>query len=288
MKRLVYFLALLSVLMFACSIPTTATPPAGTSAPVASDTPPDTEVPPATEPPITTEPPTATEPPVAQTNVTCNELSLYLDPALASGFNCETVAASTEGMEMYPQYTKLTLQGYALSDKFFEPEISVYPIQDYTNLLPENVPTRVTELQALISGGATGDSALPFLPFFPAAQMFHAQYQVLPFVSGGGIRYMTLYAQYFAPVNNHDVFYTYQGLTTDGLYWVSAILPINNPILPANADNPPGGVTWEQFSNDYATYKADITNQLNSQPSGSFTPTLEALDALASSITIQP
>ncbi|HEX7541208.1 MAG TPA: hypothetical protein VF352_03680, partial [Anaerolineales bacterium] len=140
---------------------------------------------------------------------------------------------------------------------------------------------------ALIGGGATGDT-LPLLPSFNAAQIFHAQYQVLPFASGGGIRYLTEYAQYYAPVNNNDLFYTYQGLTSDGKYWVSAILPINNPILPANAVNPPGGLSWDEFNNNYGPYITDMIDQLNSQTSGSYTPTLAALDALVTSITIQP
>ena len=190
-------------------------------------------------------------------------------------------------MEITPQYTNITLQGYVLSGKFFEAHISIFPVQRFSELLPENIPLQVTTLQSLIGGGSTGDS-LPLLPTFNAAQVFHAQYQVLPFGNGTGIRFITLYAQYYAPINNHDLFYTYQGLTTDGLYWVSAILPINNPILPDNGDNPPGGMTKEQFSANYATYLTDITNQLNSQVSDSFTPSLAALDALVSSITIQP
>ena len=252
MKRIIYPILALSIAMFACSVPTTVTP----------------------QPPVTT-------------NGTCNELALYLDPALASGYNCETLPESAEGMEVYPQYTKLTLQGYVLSDKFFTPHISVFPVQRYIELLPDFVPGRVSDLQTLIGGGAAGDS-LPFLPVFNAAQTFYAQYQVIPFVSGTGIRYLTLYAQYYAPVNNNDLFYTYQGLTSDDQYWVSAILPINNPILPANADNPPGGVSWEEFSNNYEPYITDMVNQLNAQPPESYIPTLTALDALVASITFQP
>ncbi|MDP2994768.1 MAG: hypothetical protein Q8N46_06560, partial [Anaerolineales bacterium] len=165
--------------------------------------------------------------------------------------------------------------------------ISVFPVQRYNELLPDFVPGRVSDLQTLIGGGAAGDS-LPFLPVFNAAQTFYAQYQVIPFVSGTGIRYLTLYAQYYAPVNNNDLFYTYQGLTSDGQYWVSAILPINNPILPANADNPPGGVSWEVFSNNYGPYITDMIAQLNGQPPESYIPTFTALDALVASIIIQP
>ena len=282
MKRILYTLAILSILLFACNISTTATPPVSTIAPVAS------QIPTGTESPTATEPPLPTEPPAPQPNVICNELALFLDPILASGYNCETIPASTEGMEMYPQYTQLSLQGYMLADKFFTAHISIYSVQEYNNLLPDHIPAEVDNLQGLIGGGATGDSALPFLPTFPAAQVFHAQYRVLPFMSGSGIRYITLYAQYSAPINNHDLFYTYQGLTSDGKHWVSAILPVNNPILPANGDNPPGGLTWEQFSDNYADYSVDITNTLNSQTSDSFTPTLAALDALIASIRIQP
>jgi hypothetical protein len=281
MKRFFHFLVILSILMFACNItslpvqPTVTLPPVPTIIPGPTDTliPTDSSIP--------------TEPPEPVGNVSCNELSLHLDPALASGYTCETVPENTQGMEITPQYTNVTFQGYILSGKFFDAHISIFPIQRYSELLPENVPQQVIQLQALIGGGSAGDS-LPLLPAFNAAQVFHSQYHVLPFGNGGGIRYITLYAQYYAPINNHDLFYTYQGLTTDGLYWVSAVLPINNPILPENGNNPPNGMTQEQFSATYATYLADITSQLNSQAADSFTPSLAALDALAGSITIQP
>ncbi len=267
MKKLIAPLVVITLMLLACNISINTTPEAN-------------------NPPEITTAPVVTVPPVV-TNVTCNELSIYLDPALASGYNCETKAESPEGIEVFPQHTQLTLQGYVLSNKFFEPHIAVLPVQRYTELLPDFVPGRVAELQALIGGGAVGE-ALPLLPAFNAGQVFHAQYQSTPFTSGNGIRYLTEYAQYFAPVNNTDLFYTYQGITTDGKYWVSAILPINNPILPADAVNPPGGMTWEAFGNTYDTYITDITTQLNSQISGSFTPSLAALDALAASITILP
>jgi hypothetical protein len=280
-------------MLFACSIPSlpaqrTATQPPATQPPAATDTLVPT-IPPvvATDTPEPTNTPTTTVAPPPVTNLTCNELSLFLDPALASGYNCETVPESTVEMDINPQYTKLTLQGYVLADKFFTPHISIFPVQRYAELQPDFIPGEVVDLQALISGGAAGDT-LPFLPIFNAAQIFHAQYQMVPFASGGGIRFLTLFAQYFAPINNHDLFYTYQGLTSDGKYWVSAILPINNPILPANGDNPPGGMSWDEFTANYGPYLTDITNQLNSQTSDNYTPTLSALDALVASITIQP
>ena len=268
-----YFPFLIIVLMLlSCSLPGTETPP------------PVTTEPPVTEPPVT-EPPT--EPPI-MANVTCNELSLYLDPALGSSFTCETIPESTVEMEVHPQFTRVNLVGYPLSGTFFPARIDVYPVAAYTALMPDAIPNRVVALQGLLAGGVPGTDSLPFLPVFNAAQTFHAQYQVVPFMNGSGIRFLTLYAQYFAPVNNQDMFYTYQGLTPDGQYWVSAILPANHPILPANADNPPGGMSWEDFANNYDPYITDMVNQLNAQPAASYIPSLAALDALVASIRVQP
>ena len=202
-----------------------------------------------------------------------------------TGYNCETVPASTEGMEMYPQYTRLTLQGYVLSDKFFTAHISIYPIQDFTNLLPDNIPADVAALKALIDGGSTGDKGLPLLPYFNAGQEFFAQnIKVISFTSGNGIRFLTQYSQYFDPINNYEMIYTFQGLTSDGKYWISAILPISNPILPADGNTPPNGQSQEEFGNNFTTYIVDLTTQLNSQPAEGFSPRLPALDALVESI----
>jgi hypothetical protein len=129
---------------------------------------------------------------------------------------------------------------------------------------------------------------LPLLPVFNAAQIFYSQAAVVQFQNGKGVRYLTEYAQSFAPINNKDIFYTFQGLTADGQYWVSAILPISNPILPGNGDNPPTGQSWEDFSNSYESYIADIIAQLNAQSPGSFAPTINMLDALINSIVVQP
>jgi len=273
MKRIIYPILALFIAVLACSLPVP-TPP--------------TQPPMATEPPLATEPPVVTEPPAPVTNVNCNELALYLDPALASGYGCETVPESAMEFEINPQYTDLALQGYPLQEKFFSPHISVFPVRRFSELLPDLIPERVSALQNLISGALPGDSSLPFLPIFNAGQVFHAQYQVIPFANGSGIRFLTLYAQYTAPINNHDLFYTFQGLTSDGQYWVSLIMPITHAILPASGENPPGGVSWEDFSNNYGPYITDITNQLNAQPASSFFPNLAALDALVSSITITP
>jgi len=267
MKRLIYSLIILSILMFACSISATGTPP------------------------VVTAPPVVTEPPITA-NVTCNELSLYLDPALASGFDCQTIpeasGADMPAFAINPEYTEISLTGYALSGVSLGPRIDLFPVQRFTEIEPYSVPGRVSELQALISGGApTGDS-FPVLPVINAAQLFHAAYGVVPFDSGNGIRFLTMYGQDYGPVNNGAMVYTFQGLTGDGKYWVAVILPVSNPILPPDGSTLPGGETWDQFMANFPAYVVDIQNQLNAQSPAAFAPSLTALDALIASIHVQP
>nr|BAL52725.1 hypothetical protein HGMM_F03B08C03 [uncultured Chloroflexota bacterium] len=227
-------------------------------------------------------------------NVICNEIALYLPPSLGSSFSCDKVAAQSEGIDIYPEHTLLTLGGYPLSNTFFQPRVYVFPIAAYQSL-SEAVTERLNELQSLLGSESvpvyTFDASLhnlPFLPIFNAGQVFYAHYQKLPFQNGKGIRYLTLFAQYFAPINNYDLFYTYQGITQDGKYWISVILPVNHPSLPANAENPPGGLSWDQFTNNYGAYITEAVAMLNAQPANSFFPSLQVLDALVTGIQVLP
>ncbi|MDO9120323.1 MAG: hypothetical protein Q7U31_00960, partial [Anaerolineaceae bacterium] len=126
-------------------------------------------------------------------------------------------------------------------------------------------------------------------------QVFKAQVKYLDFQNGQGVRFLTEYAQYYAPVNNDDLFYAYQGITDDGKYWVSAILPINAAYLQAAYDSvnvPDGGIPAPAL-NDNPNYSAEMDayyplmlNLLNTTPDASFTPGLDCLDQYIQSLQI--
>ncbi len=79
------------------------------------------------------------------------------------------------------------------------------------------------------------------------------------------------------------MFYTFQGLTGDGKWLVSAVMPVANPVLPdvetVFAD--PG------FNDDYAGYLEDVKKTLSEQPDSSFQPDLSVLDAVFQSFKVQ-
>ena len=126
---------------------------------------------------------------------------------------------------------------------------------------------------------------MPFLPLFNAQQVMHAHVQYLDFQDGQGLRYLTQFDQAFIPINNNELIYTYQGLTSDGRYYVAAVLPVNHPSLPADAavtgNEPP------EFTSDFPTYLQNVVASLNPQAANTFTPDLTQLDAMMSSLEIK-
>jgi hypothetical protein len=135
-----------------------------------------------------------------------------------------------EGM---PQYRRLTLQGYPVGNHLFKPQVFVYPVADLAKA-NETAGKAAADLQALLQTRQAGDQ-LPLLPLSNATQVLHAQMQTLDFKNGKGFRFLTQFAQGMVAVKNHEWIYTFQGLTSDGKYYVAAILPVTNPGLPGSS-----------------------------------------------------
>lgn len=231
-------------------------------------------------------------PPLA--NVTCNELSFYLDPSLGSDTECKAVPESSSSdipMDIftYPAHTELIVNDYPLTHTQAITMIYIYPVDRFSELLPDVLPRRVADLQSFISGGALSSPALPFLPPMPLIQVFFSQETVLSFDGGQGVRYITQYNEIDNTINNKAIFYTFQGLTEDGMYWVTVTLPISNPILPDNNSfpPPPEGFTEETWSQNYDSYVREVKSALDVQAPGSFSPTINILDDLVRSINIR-
>ena len=113
---------------------------------------------------------------------------------------------------------------------------------------------------------------------------------MISFRNGKGIRALTEYAQYYAPINNNELLYQFAGLTDDEKYYIIAILPINAPFLAENekpdAPVPTDGVPIPTDIGPNDGYYAAITEKLVALDSESFMPSLTTLDALIQSILI--
>ncbi|MDX1436583.1 MAG: hypothetical protein R3335_07230, partial [Anaerolineales bacterium] len=206
------------------------------------------------------EPPSPTEligPPITS----IDGVSFSLDPAVAAGAQGQVVPenpGSQDGpyWEVHPQYVSISLDGYPLSGTQMNPGIYIYPIEDYGRLSPQAGGILDSLKDFLVQKPSDADQ-IPFLPIFNAGQVFHSNVDWLDFQNGSGVRFLTIYAQYPAPVNNQDLFYTFQGLTSDGRHSVSVILPVNHPALPADL----AAVSeseMEAILHDYDLYREDV------------------------------
>jgi hypothetical protein len=244
------------------------------------------------------QPPTEPGPGFTGTPVEFGNVKLTIPPGVAVGVTGVEIppAGDQESApwDVTPGHIELTFNGYALQDRFHKPKLYIYPASDYAALLP-GAADNILSLQNILANPGqllTGDN-MPYIPFFNAATVFVAQAQTVQFQNGAGVRMLTQYAQDVSQVNNNEMFYHFQGLTSDGQYYLIAILPASAPILAENweATAPPEGVRFPDYTapiNDFEVYYDQVIAKLNSLPSDTFNPSLSKLDTLVSSIQISP
>lgn len=310
MKRFALFLCLLIVLSLACDVSVNIAPT--------------NEVPTAAETPILIEPPTTTpevfisltqaipatavpsatplvQPsPVAKTSVTFGRLSLDIPSSVAIGASGIDIAPVTNEDAPYwertPGHLQVSLNDYyVLQGKFHQPQIYVYPAMPYVELSTAAFESMHRLRNVMNPGASITADQLPAVPFFNAAQVFASNIQAVSFQNGSGIRFLTEYGQYPAPVNNHELFYHFQGFTNDGEYYIVAIFPITAPGLGESSDPESavaiGGVAYPSMgdpSDDWEAYYTAAANLLDSTSPESFTPSLSQLDALIQSMQVAP
>jgi hypothetical protein len=215
-------------------------------------------------------------------------VSFSYDPGLALNVKSVTLPAVT-GTDLPPwelaaETIQFTFEGYPLTGVFHTPHLQVFRAADYAAASPEGGKI-VEELKKLLQDkpAESPDKELPFLPVPNAAQMMRAQIRYLDFRGGSGVRFLTQYGQDVSPISNTRMFYTYQGLTQDGQYVVSATFPVSNPVLPDESS-----ITLDQvFMDRFAQYILDTTQALNEQSPESYTPDLGLLDTMIQTLLIQ-
>ena len=163
------------------------------------------------------------------------------------------------------------------------PTLAIYPVGSFREY---HWDADVTALQRILQthpdlGKRT---MLPYLPQFPAGQVLHARAAYLLFQSGSGIVYLTYYAQDVSPVTANRLFYTFQGLTSNGKYYVSASFPVHIRFLPNEI---PANLDFTAFNKNYTSYLAKLVARLNTPGAlKSITPSLPQVDQLLRSITV--
>ena len=193
---------------------------------------------------------------------------------------------------IHPAHVQITLQGYPLQGTLLKPQIFVYPVAEFSQLSDSAAQTSAALKDVLGRQGALPPGPLPFLPPLNAAQVFYSNALNLPFESGTGIRFLTQFDQAPLPVNNNELIYTFQGLTTDGKYYVAAVLPVNAAFLPADSrqdsPTPPDGVPFSWTGMDaMPAYVEAVRQKLDATAPDAFTPSLTTLDTMMQSLRVE-
>ena len=217
-------------------------------------------------------------------------ISFYYDQDIIRNVIPTTVQGQNEGEEAmpsatYPTYIEFSFENYAVSDHFHDPKIRVYPVEEYQIISPYALDI-INNLQQTLEDQPDGglNSNLPFLPMFNAAQMFSANVEYFDFQNGSGIRYLTMYGQAIYPVDNTNLFYTYQGITDDGRYYISAVLPVINIGLPNDGSSQIED--FYAFEENWEDYISETLTWLEEQPPQNYFPNLEKLDLMMASFDI--
>lgn len=226
-------------------------------------------------------------PPVESTTINSNGLVFTLPFAVAQGAIVETIPADGPE-EVWPEFAlpahrTISFSEYAVENHLLTPMIYVYPFNEMINdgKIGGSMAFNLRTLLENPGFDLQADEDLPFLPPFNAAQMFHVLEERLESEHTIAIRYLTLYSQAYVGIDNYNVFYTYQGLSKDGRYYIAAVLPIHSSLL---SDTQATLEEMQQYSNYYPAYIYGMREMITTQNGGILTPSLEDLDAMMMSL----
>lgn len=207
------------------------------------------------------------------------------EPSLAAGVTTRIVPAEEDLGGIIPEHLEIVFDNYAWEGSMHTPTIYVFSVDSYRSA-NEYVNPIIDELMTTLEQKQPQSEHLPFLPMWNAGQMFYANLEYVDFQNGSGIRFLSQYGQAIYPINNNGLFYTFQGLTNDGAWYVAAVLPVANPGLSPDGNDPPGG-DWEAFDQNFEAHLSQVTTFLQAQPPRSFTPDLDLLDELVRSLQVK-
>ncbi len=292
LHKLLPLLVLLALVSVACNSGQSPKPTA--AAPISSPAPTTVAPQPTAVPPTIA--PTAVPPTVAPTatpdtskSTSLNQFSFNYDLSLASDVTSTVVPGFTDPsapeFAIYPDSTEFNFVGYKSINTYHRPHIEIYAVADYEKI-SDFAKTTITDLKSIIAHGppAIGKN-IPFLPVFNAAQVFHSKLLYLKFKGGQGIRFITQFDQANLPINNLELIYTFQGITDDGQYYISAILPVASKILP-DTDQIPAD-QQQTFGDTFPQYLKDTIRKLDPQKTSDFSPDLSLLDAMIQSLQVK-
>lgn len=203
----------------------------------------------------------------------------------------EVVAASDEeAFLVYPEHKLFTYNDYLLKDTMIKAQIQIFPLDKYLALNDYNAEA-IDLTRKILNGHSMPEEAIemPYVPYPMAAQMLYAKFKITESQAGKGFRYITQYGQDVGPVTNDYIFYTYQGITADGQYYISATFPVYHSELPSDFEDyfSSSGIDQITFEEGYPEYLDAVVQMLNQAGDDEYIPALGMLDSIMTSMVYE-
>lgn len=158
---------------------------------------------------------------------------------------------------------------------------------DFMGAVVDQLQTLVTEQQELAAyESSSGEvTTLPFLPLPMHGQTLIARAEYVETDQVRGIRYIVTSPTLAAiePFTSASFNYVFQGISTDGQFYLSAIFKLTNSLFPAEITS----VDMEDLSANWETIVADTAVILDEAHSDDFSPALESYHQLIDSFSFE-
>jgi heat shock protein HslJ len=231
--------------------------------------------------------------------LTHDDLTLTYDTALGSAVQIATLPGDPVDLQSpngpIPPHTRIIISATPdeMPDPFSQPTIYAFDTADFAAYPPfaaqadaliAILATRPDLAQYLsISGDASQNPELPFLPPQPASQVIRAQPVYVGNQQFSGIRYLAIYSFDVSPFTAERVVYTFQAVSADGSRYIAVRVPLTTTLLPTDI---PADFDDAAFNATFTQYLAETTTALGEAAPSDFSPSLDTLDALISTIQL--
>lgn len=249
-------------------------------------------------------------PAMAQTDgstVSFDGVGFTFDPSIGVSANVTTVPGQKKTLQVptgpdaphvvFSLYGPRPTGGKVPPVGFTNSTVTVYRTADLAGY--DQIGAQVTALQQLLAERpdpatlmvpvppASGPTTeLPFLPVAEAGQVARAKVQYVDMPGLSGVTYLTGFRQDVSPLTRNDLWYTFQGLSTDGSTYVSATFILTTDLLPKSY-TPKQMNQIGKNAKSWNAYLTETVAKLNAADPSAFSPSLTSADALIASITLE-
>jgi hypothetical protein len=205
---------------------------------------------------------------------------------------------------------------FSIGPKGWEPFVEVYPVRRFPEMyavnkrLSKDIEQEIRDLKRVIKDPTLRvRGEVPYLPFVDAGQAVQAHVKTSSFNGGEGVYFVTYFDTEVTLINNDHLRYVFEGITTDGKYYVLGDIPISLAFLN-DASKDVEGTSLEGFTyNDlmellradakdakqpkysalkkrYHSYISGVNSRIENTKPEDFEPALRKLEDLIASLKI--